>query len=357
MKNQSQYAAFKNKALELEPLSKQVSLAEIELVDGNRISHQGVTITLSDSAMSDLAAVVGMPKRFGSELEKDFTPAGKQRFVNLIKSAKVSRGKNPTVTLVATKGTRVVSRVFDEGSILPYEAYFDTFERLMNSHKMDIQDFGHDSDGKVFISTVSKKDEFQIGKRREEVFHPGFTFTNDIRTGTTLESYLHRLVCTNGMIGRGFGTTFEYNVNKMNEFFDSVNDLRNGGFLPPSFKDKVEAASCVRASWAEVKAATELITQNSKLLKEDVDKFVPYNSIRTAFLAKGVNPAEWNGQQSKNAITNVTVWDVINGVTDFASHDYGFEVNDHSRLKMQLDAGSLLSKSSYDTQNLVHIAL
>ena len=75
------------------------------------------------------------------------------------------------------------------------------------------------------------------------------------------------------------------------------------------------------------------------------------------FAAKGADTLNWNTAQEKNAITNISVWDVINGVTDFASHDYGFGVSADSKLNLQVKAGSMLSAKSYDTQNLVHISL
>ena len=60
-----------------------------------------------------------------------------------------------------------------------------------------------------------------------------------------------------------------------------------------------------------------------------------------------------NHDQQKNAKTALSVWDVINGVTDFASHNYGYEMKDNSAANLQMQAGSMLCKDSYDTSNLV----
>ena len=48
------------------------------------------------------------------------------------------------------------------------------------------------------------------------------------------------------------------------------------------------------------------------------------------------------------------MWDIINGVTDFASHDYGFEIKnpETTRNEMMVQAGGMLTKN-YDTQNLL----
>ena len=181
--------------------------------------------------------------------------------------------------------------------------------------------------------------------------------TNDAKSGASVDSFINRLICTNGMVGRGFGEQFVYNPESMSEFFKHIQTLKSNGFLPGEFKAKVASAIATRASFAEVKSAADMITGTSKLTKEFVDRFVPYNDIRRKFLAKGADTTGWNQQQSQNAITDVSVWDVINGITDFASHDYGFELNNDNKLRLQVEAGKMLSQKSFDTQNLVKISL
>ena len=59
-----------------------------------------------------------------------------------------------------------------------------------------------------------------------------------------------------------------------------------------------------------------------------------------------------NAKQKANLRTGVSVWDVINGVTDFASHNYGFDKKANSDTHLQMVAGDILAKN-YDTANLV----
>jgi hypothetical protein len=143
----------------------------------------------------------------------------------------------------------------------------------------------------------------------------------------------------------------------MNEFFEKIKVLKTAGFMPGEFQNKVSQAIATRASFNEVKSAADLITGSSKMTKEFVDRFVPFNDIRRKFLAKGCDTIGWNAQQAQNAITDISVWDVINGITDFASHDYGFDLSEGNRLALQVKAGGLLARKSFDTQNLVHVSL
>jgi hypothetical protein len=73
-----------------------------------------------------------------------------------------------------------------------------------------------------------------------------------------------------------------------------------------------------------------------------------YNKIHSA----GIDSVKLNDAQKKNLRTGVSVWDVINGVTDFASHNYGFEKKANADRHMQMAAGDLLTRT-FDTANLI----
>ena len=355
-KTEKEFSAFKEIALKNEPLMRQANLSDISIVDDKTINFNGRNFTASDAAINDFGRIVGVQKTLISNVGSAFGKGTSQKIIDIQKAAKLIHGKNAKVTLIANKSFGIIERILSGSSLLPYQNYFDVFERMMNGTNMDIIDFGSGPGG-MHISTVSRKDEFSVGKHKDEVFHPGFAFNNNMSSGASLDSFLNRLVCSNGMVGRGFAETMNYNPESINEFFTHIQTLKTSGFMPAAFNTKVASAMNTRASYAEVKSAANLITGGSKLEKQFVDKFVPYNDIRRKFAAKGVDTLNWNPQQMQNAITDVSVWDIVNGVTDFASHDYGFEVSTDSKLKMQVAAGAMLSREKYDTQNLVHISL
>lgn len=356
MKSQIQFEQFKEATVKSEPFMRKVNLADISIVDEKTIKYAGRTFNCSEQAINDFAKIVGFPVTFGNSIQTAFGKEVKQKIADLQKAARVLAGKNPTVTLVADRNFGIIVRMLQTSNILPYEMYFDVFDRMMNGSKMEITDFGSSSDGGVFINTTSRESEFKVGKFKDETFHPGTTFSNNMRTGAVVDSFVSRLVCSNGMVTKGFGSSINYNPENVNEFFSKLSELKSSGFLPSAFNDKVAAAISAKASYAEVKNAAHLLKNSSKISNEFVDKFVPVNDIRRKFQAKGCDVSSWNSQQEKTAITNISVWDVVNGVTDFASHDYGFELSQANRLNLQVQAGNLLS-NDFDTQNLVHISL
>lgn len=359
MKTETQFKAFKAEALANEPLMRQANLADIQILNEKEIIYLGKTFRCTENAINDFAKAVGVPVAFSNSITSAYGTATKNKIIELQKAAKVigRAKKTPMVTLIADKRLGIIERILSNAQILPYEMYFETFERLMNDSNNEITDFGNANRGGLFISTISRENEFRVGSFKDENFHPGMTFVNDIKTGAHVDTFINRLVCANGMVGRGFANSIIYNPESMNEFFEQIKKLKASGFLPSEFKAKVASAIATRASFAEVKQATNLITSSSQLTKEFVDKFVPYNDIRRKFQNKGCDTLNWNADQMKTAITDISVWDVINGVTDFASHDYGFKLPEENRLRLQVQAGNLLAKPSYDTQNLVHVSL
>lgn len=355
MKNQAQFNLFKKDAMANEPLMRQANLADVTFVNENTISFNGSRFRCANNVIDDYAKLVGVPQAFSNSIDKAFGKDTQKKIVELSKAARIAGGKNVQITLVANKKLGMVERILPAGKILPYEMYFNLFDRMMNNSKMEIKDFSQSSGG-LFINTVSKENEFDIKGFTDETFHPGMTFTNNL-FGAKVDSFVERLVCSNGMVGKGFAEEIVYNPENMNEFFEKIQHLKSTGFLPTEFSNKVASAIHTRASYAEVESATKLITGYSKLEKAVVDRFVPFNEINNKFAAKGCDVKSWNQQQKQNAITNISVWDVINGVTDFASHDYGFELSAAGRLDLQVKAGSMLSRDKFDTQNLVHVSL
>jgi 3-deoxy-D-manno-octulosonic acid (KDO) 8-phosphate synthase len=66
-----------------------------------------------------------------------------------------------------------------------------------------------------------------------------------------------------------------------------------------------------------------------------------------------LDPLFLNDDQKKNAKTGTSVYELIQGITHFASHDNGFKVNDYDRRVLQVNAANLLTKKSFDMANQV----
>ncbi|MDD3988447.1 MAG: hypothetical protein PHC93_05855, partial [Candidatus Omnitrophica bacterium] len=353
------YEQFKKEALEKEPLTYKVNISDIELISDQLIAVKGFQIPMKYTVLKDFAKLLKVPMSIMSTFDETIGKDGKMKFLNFIRTS-LSTNKTMMVTLVANRETRSIIAVHT-GDILPYEIYFRIFEDLMNKYPFEIKDLVI-ADEKISVSTILREKQFNVGGIDSENFYPGFTFSQGTNAGTALDSFIYRLVCSNGMIGRGnndpikFGPTNLVNYDAIAaDFFNRIDKLAANGLMPASFVENVNRAQRTKASFAEVKTAAAIIQHTSPKVNDFIDSFIPVNVAKSQLSQRGVELSKLNSQQEKSIITNATVWDVVNGITDYASHDYGFAVSPDSKLKLQVTASGILCRKAYDTENTLNI--
>ena len=371
--NSINWEAFKKKVFGDQPLKKEIYLHEIEIISESKISYKGTPLNLAEAAQSDLRSILGLPVQLSKSIDKTFGEAARRSLIDMCKLIRISSKKVPRITLVIDTKTKQIIRILRETRMITMQSFFDVFEGIMNQHpNFETDHFGLSEDGSVNLSVVSKDSEFKVGNFADEVFQPGLTLKNSLTDGAFVNPYVLRLVCSNGMSSPDFGSPTTGgdgggkrgpislggdDFTSLDFFYKQIEHLTKGNFYPESFKAKVQTAIDCKASLAEVQDASSIILSNSEIKKDQIHKWVPEQDINSKYAALKVNVKELTDQQKKNTRTNVTVWELINGVTDFASHDYGFKFGENGRMRMQLEAGKLLAKSSYDTQNHMNIHL
>ena len=148
-----------------------------------------------------------------------------------------------------------------------------------------------------------------------------------------------------------------YKLKSMNqqvweEFYRHLDNIEKGGFVPVKFSQQVERASSTPASLYELEQGLRLITDNSNCEGDSTEMFIRAKNTYNRLHSSGIDTVRLTDAQKRNVRTGVTVWDVINGVTDFASHNYGFEKKPNADRHLQMRAGDMLSKT-FDSANLV----
>ncbi len=272
----------------------------------------------------------------------------------------VSKQKSLSVTLLVSPD-RVIQRIHKSGSSwVSTENFFDIVESTIDKSNLLINNMQHDSDGGIIIGTTNPNSEFNIKgsnlNSSQEVFQGGLNFNRNY-AGVQVDPFLHRLWCTNGLVTKEFEESIRMsNIDNTSweNFYKNLEKIEANNFQPKGFADKVKMAAATPASLGEMDRAIQLIKRNSNIDDNSIQPFIPYGETYNAFKKMGIQPSELSYKQKTNARTNISVWDVVNGITDFASHDYGFEVKDpeNTRNSMMVDAGQILTKQ-YDTQNLL----
>jgi hypothetical protein len=132
-----------------------------------------------------------------------------------------------------------------------------------------------------------------------------------------------------------------------------MSNLAKSGFKPDQFVERVSEARDLKCSLSEMYAVKSAIKGVVKdITTEELEAWVPVKFTEAAYHRIGVDTHLLRAGQLKNARTNTTVWDLINGLTHFATHDNGFDIDDYNRRRLQMTAGQLLT-DEHDMANFV----
>lgn len=354
---------FKAQAEKATPFTFTLPLSSIELLDNGRIAFpfEGnmVQFILSEGAVGDFINLLDMPAKMVKEINTTMGPQMRTRLLTFVQQSKMVGKKVPEWTFIINRLTpNTIESIVTKNLLVSTEAYFNTLDGLMNGADGKVTDSFVSPDGTVSLSASFASGEFGVKGLKDEFFHPGFTLKISPKDGLSVQNFMKRLVCENGM-QKADGQNYRLiDFKNPAQFFEIINMAKKNNFIPETFINQVRLANNTYASFAEVKYAAGLImkTTKKKMEKHMVDAYVPLNQVTEAFIKKGVDPIKWNNQQAQTAITNVKVWDVINGVTWFGSHDEGYNVSTQARVGLQVAAGNMLS-GTYDTSNLVGVSL
>jgi hypothetical protein len=355
---QNQYATFREESIAKQPLRKTVLLSDLKFHTMDAVEYKGLMLGLNRSALKQIVRIVGFSMSGTDGLKGAFGEEGSINILNALKNS-ISAAKSIEVD-ISVSSDRVITHVNLSGqntAIISTETYFDTVERIVDKHGLNItQTSFNPANGNVYIEAIAKSSnrEFQIGNLSNEVFHSGISMSRTVE-GLSVDPFLHRLVCTNGMVTRQFEESYKLkNMNQRvwEEFYRHLETIERNGFVPAKFSKKVTEAINTPASLYELEQGIGLISSNSNIEKDQIEMFIRNKHTYGRLHDSGIDTVNLTDVQKRNLRTGVSVWDVINGITDFASHNYGFEKKPNSDRHMQMRAGDILAKT-FDSTNIL----
>ena len=77
--------------------------------------------------------------------------------------------------------------------------------------------------------------------------------------------------------------------------------------------------------------------------------------MHRAYTDLGHNPNEFTKPQMVAANSGMSVWEVVNAVTNFASNDSRANLSDMDRSNLMISAGNMLMKKKWDYSNTVPV--
>jgi hypothetical protein len=366
-----QYEEFKKRTLESGIVRKTITYGQFKLLSEQFIELvTGQTKTvfeISAEAFKDLIKLSGLSNTQFNKINATLGEKAGQNLLKLMQTALSSEpGKNTLCMLVNKTTTRVEGFVKSAQGVLSNQAFFALFEDVMNNHKgMEIKNMSVSNTGNVEISVLNKNWEFNVAGLNDEFFHSGIALINT-HDATIINPFNERLTCTNGMVVTEKGLSLilkNSDTEKVNGFYDAVRNL--GGVLEfeTAFKQRVIRMMNSVASYAELKdchsaVSYEVIDMTNPDNRNIVESFLPVREIYDMFMLKHrVNLSEVDNKMYKKIRTGLTVWDLVNNLTDLSSHPEKYSVNlrhgNSSVFNLQRKAGELSFKENYDLEMTV----
>lgn len=355
MVTQTQFDAFKTEAISKQPLRRRIQLSDLKFHTMDAVEYCGVMLGLNRKALKDIVKIIGISSAASKSLED---AVGENSAVDILNSLKnIIGGISKEVTIAVTPD-RIITRVTptDKSSLISIETYFDTFETMANRHDLSVQSVSFNPEtGAVSIDALSNKAEVQVKSLKDEVFSTGLSFSKTSE-GIQADPYMHRLVCTNGMVTRQFEESYKLKSMEpkmWEEFYKHLDQIEANDFTPKAFSETVLRSMNAPASLAELERGVNLLTGQSNIESKELEIFFKgITKTYNKYHSTGIDTLALTNQQKVNCRTAVSHWDLINGITDFASHNYGYEKKPNADRYLQVQAGDILSKGP-DTNNLV----
>jgi hypothetical protein len=347
----------KDEAIRNEVMRKEISLSEFNVIDNTHIEVDGVKIELTAFAFKRLLGRLRIPTAFAKRFETGFGSDGLQQLVQMMKTMKSSKN-DQTVTLLVDPREKKVTNILPAGyASISNEAFVEFAEGYINQYGLEVKDFGSDPSGGATINCVSPNSVFKVPGMSDEVFNTGVTFRNTPTRGLEVSPYLNRLVCSNGMSSTSFSETYglhELTDKSINEFNEHMIQMASTGFQPVGLADKIKSANDTDASIAEVqRAMSAMLSTDKKIDFEYMQRYLPINRVMKAYSDIGAEPSTFTTKQLQNAKSGLSIWEVVNGITNFASNDEKYNIDDHKTGNLMVSAGNLLMKKNFDTEALI----
>lgn len=356
MITQTQFADFKKEAITRQPHRKTINLRDLKFITMDCVEYAGLTLGINKQGLKDIVRIIGFSVQGQTKMNRN---VGEETSINILNALKNTIGGTSLEVTLSVTPDRIITRVVPSGnksSLISATTYFDTFERMANSKNLEVTatQFNPNT-GSIFISALANGKQHQIGNFKDEIFSSGISLSRTDE-GIQADPYMHRLVCTNGMVTRQFEESFKLRTMEpkmWEEFYTHLDKIEKNGFVPQDFNNSVSRSMNNPSSLQELERGCSLLTTNSKIPEGELEVFFKgLKRTYNAFHTSGIDTTKLSYEQKRNCRTGVTHWDLINGITDFASHNYGYDKKVGSDRHLQVFAGDLLSKGP-ECQNLV----
>lgn len=353
-----EWAKQKENAQSLEQKFLNIMLSEIELCRNtftdNIVIIKGRPMSVSKGFINDFMGACGLSGLAKQIKQVDNSEISAQ-ILNSVRSA--MKQNTDLYRIVVAPNNEVVSLVGTETARLSNKSVFDLGEHIANKYGLDVIEAKTDNMGNSTLRLVSQQ-QVSVTGENDEVHRFGISLRSEYGL-TKVDNFALRLVCTNGMETTDNFGHFELkgiSPQEITQLFNHILSMKNNGFVPSNFVELVGKAKKTQASVLETETTIKSIIgrlggfganldeELAERLKSKflADYFPEYVQHKMELLAKGFDLDKMNAEQKKYIhCGHVTIWDLVNILTNFGSNQMGMKINEP--LWLQIAGGKLLN--------------
>ena len=355
-----------------EPIVTKVALPDIDFTDDGIMSIGGAQVNSEDGMEKKLLRIIGLQPNFVKKFGKLTGPDAKRALISMLKTAIATQeNKKKEILVLGNPLSQTVTNLLPgHKDFISNKFAMEQFEEIqakypyLKPHQLSMK-----SDGGFALTLKMAEAITPLGENggalenlsgESEDYHPGLTLINSPASGISNEIFAWRLICDNGMEGMvkddGDLKIDQLSTEQLRKFFDQVEGMAQNNFVATAYATNMHKAIMTKASFNEMLIAKKIMESNSDMPDNAIGSFFPeFVQALRKLAAKGYTDfTKFTTAQLSNFITGTSVWDVINRVTDFGSHDYGMNTDFHT---VQAKIGGLLfNKESYDADNMILVS-
>lgn len=317
------------------PYFKVVNRGELFSVGNNAFNIGGIVLSTSPQISNKIEKFIGVTHKQTETVSKTFGEQGMNNFRNYM-TISSSYTETDSLALVADPANRTIKSVVPvKAKVIAPMAFFGFLEMFMDKNNYTPDSIEIDDDGIGLVARLHPEDErITVIGEDDNIIDNGLWFSwnpGEVDDG----NYYIRQICSNGqtaMVRNELGKSFELGDKRLHQLLDLP---QNEGFMSSNLSRFVEAAKIsmhTSASLREVGKAAQIL-RLCNVPKQKCMELAPIKQLEDEYSKAGYNIG---GLNESNMKSNMSMWELHNSITQYASHTTDWGENDSRRTSLMM---------------------
>lgn len=253
------------------------------------------------------------------------------------KAGKLALSADPQ-RLMVTGATRLKKEA------IPADSFFDFLDFFMDRNDYEPEQFylPDEGQGGIFVRLKPLAPKYHEITSGEDFMTNGLWFRwnlGEVQAG----NYFMRMICTNGMMSESERKIAKVNSLDENIIRSLLSLPQNHGFMEHNYNQltsNARMAMNTAASLAEVRKVAKLLRRYG-VDDQTIDDMAPFLQLSDYYSSAGYDLKVYPANQ---AMSDMTMWELFNRITWFASHSPEWAEEDNRRSGLMIDSVRLLSQ-------------